>query len=447
MALLVVLLVALSGTTVYSLIAQQTMARQRDAATVRNVIDEIPTTAMSDPRAAGKLALAVYRSEPSPRTRGLVLSASANSIRYGSLGPTAVAESLSSDVKRHAYAQGDTVEVDQLGPTGAGAEQAKLPRPPEATGKVTACVLTPDGRRVAVVYADSQFANTVALWDVVTMGHPQVLKIYRRDASVGVAFSPDGRLLAIGSVGASKTVQGPDDRQTWLWDTTNLAATEPLAVLPVSAVSMQFSADGRTLVTAPVTVAAPADHKSWEPDVIAGKAKLWDVPQLLSGKPAKPIDLDGVDMHDAAALSPDGRLVAVAHRDGPDGYVTLWRRTPQGTLAKIRDVATAIAPTLPAFSPDGRYLATAEGDNTVVLRDISDPMQPVDYAVLAGPGTGAHVLAFSSDSRLAAAAGTVLTSGLDVDRAAEAICARPKVIGPGGNGEFPSTDLPDPCPS
>ncbi|EWM10825.1 LOW QUALITY PROTEIN: LigA protein, partial [Kutzneria sp. 744] len=454
-ALLVVLLVALSGTTAYSLISQQTVARQRDEAVVRNVIDQISTTALSDPRGAAKLALAAYRSEPSPRTRGLVLSSFTNSLQYASAGQSDFAESLDVALKRHAYAQGDAVEVEELRPVGGSSEWAKLPRPPEVTGKITFCVLSPDGRRVAVVYAASESANTVSLWDVASMAHPQMLRIYRTDAAVGVAFSPDGRLLAIGSLGATeidhqtggKTGHGPDDQRTFLWDTTNAAAAEPLAVLPISPSAMQFSADGRTLVTAPVAVPAPAGHKSWEPDIIAAPAKVWDVPQILSGKPAKPIDLDGVDLHDAAAVSPDGRLIAVAHREGQDGYVTLWRRTPEGAITKIRDVATAIAPALPVFSADGRYLATAEGDNTVVLRDVSDPTRPVDYAVLPGPETGAHVLAFGTENRIAAAAGTVLIRGLDVDLAAKEICTPPRVMGPGEHGGFPSPDLPDPCPS
>jgi WD40 repeat protein len=76
-----------------------------------------------------------------------------------------------------------------------------------------------------VVYKESSIAETVALWDVADVGHPKVVRTYKIDNEVHAVFSPDGRLLAIGSIHGpdigDKTVVAPTDRNTRLWDVTD----------------------------------------------------------------------------------------------------------------------------------------------------------------------------------------------------------------------------------
>jgi WD40 repeat protein len=99
----------------------------------------------------------------------------------------------------------------------------------------------------------------------------------------------------------------------------------------------------------------------------------------------------------ALALSPDGKILATA---SADGTIMLWDRKSIECLFQLyghtRDVATV------AFSPDGRTLATGGFDRLVRLWDVASH---AEIASLGGHSRGIVNLAFSPDGLTLASVG------------------------------------------
>jgi WD40 repeat protein len=100
-----------------------------------------------------------------------------------------------------------------------------------------------------------------------------------------------------------------------------------------------------------------------------------------------------------AALSPDNQTLATI---GDDSRVTtLWTYSDRTHLTKLGDVH-GYGP--PAFSPDGRLLATSDDLESTVLWNITNPANPTEVKVF----PAAPPVLFSADSRLLASKGGVL---------------------------------------
>jgi Tol biopolymer transport system component len=273
---------------------------------------------------------------------------------------------------------------------------------------ILAFVFAPDGATIASIQWDGRVALRDAAGGV---DRPSFLD-YGGHARA-LAFSPDGRSLAVGgsepgirlyAIGAGEAgrpvgmpirsvnslVLSPDGRlvaassnlseEILLWD---LAAGREHARLrghgsPV--ISLAFAPDGRSLASG-----SQSD----------GAILLWDLatsrPGRRLGVPPRPVFY--------LVYSPDGRwLASICHFERP---VRLWDLEGRREERLIGSHSSGSEPV--AFSPDGRMLATA-GDEGVVR--LWDPATGAELHRVGGSADRLTGVAFSPDGRLLAASGT-----------------------------------------
>jgi len=258
----------------------------------------------------------------------------------------------------------DTVDVLDLSGLldGRAGEGRLLYRLDGFATAVSGLAFSPDGRVLATSRQADWRApdeSNLALWDAAG-GQPLPLEGDWRDAPGGLqelAFSPDGRLLAgaaISTLVAWETAGG-----AWLASLENGAPVNALA----------WSADGRLLAAG-------------SPD---GVVRVWD--------PAAGVERATVAGHtagvirvafDPAAPPGDVRLATASARDG----VQLWAADTGRRVAHRPQVGHTDQVTALAYRPDGRLLATASTDETIWLwdGDGGEPLGTMDAAGMARGG-------------------------------------------------------------
>jgi WD40 repeat protein len=192
-----------------------------------------------------------------------------------------------------------------------------------------------------------------------------------------LAFSPDGTIVA--STTESLETEGSAEIHNGgvgLWRTD--AAADPLRIEPtwLYVTSVDFSPDGRLLVVG-------------TKDGFMAQGGRLIVLQAESGDELRTIDIPGEGVRDLA-FSPDGKLIAVA---GVAGRVGLWETAGWESLGGLDAPASAVA-----FAPDGRKIVLNDGSmwDVTTLEMIREV-----------PSAGLHF--FSPDGRLLASANTDLT--------------------------------------
>ena len=208
---------------------------------------------------------------------------------------------------------------------------------------LSAMAFSPDGSLIATG-AD---AGTIQLWRVVGGAHVGMKPLGVPLATTntpgvggigGVAFSPDGRVLA--SSDGTGALQ--------LWDVAKRRALDAPLARPLGGMNgIAFSPDGRTM--------ASADNDS--------TVRLWPVARNRQGSVSLVGHTDGVDV---VAFSPDGTTLASA---GFDRTVRLWDVASGQQLGAPFGGLTGVVKNL-AFSPDGRTLIAASSDGVVRFWDV-----------------------------------------------------------------------------
>jgi len=214
--------------------------------------------------------------------------------------------------------------------------------------------------------ADTIDVRSSLLYGLEESSYIAALMRQHSDSVNGVAFSPDGQVLASSSA----------DQTIVLWSIRERKPIcPPLSGHAGSVTDVAFSPDGRVLAS------GSADKNVF----------IWDVATCKQlGQPL----IGHTDMVNSVAFDPAGKKLASSSRDET---IILWdieTHQPLGRLTGHDGWVYGVA-----FSPDGRTLASGSADHTIILWDI-DTHQPLGK--LAGHHDKVHSVAFSPDGKLLA---------------------------------------------
>jgi WD40 repeat protein/tRNA A-37 threonylcarbamoyl transferase component Bud32 len=225
-------------------------------------------------------------------------------------------------------------------------------------GAVCGLAVSPDGTLLASGSRD----GTITLWDVGSGTEVRALRGHARSSS-RLQFSPDGRTLAAGGEG------GLVKR----WDVATGKEGSPLRGHAGVVRCVAFSPDGTRLAS------GGEDHAVLLHDLAQGGSRKFPVPKAIND----------------VAFSPDGHTLA-AVGDGPEAAVRLWdldtgaESTWAGHTSHVHGLA---------FSPAGTLLATGAEDGTVRLWDRTAGAPQVRTIGPEPFGGGVRAVAFTPDGR------------------------------------------------
>ena len=246
----------------------------------------------------------------------------------------------------------------QMWNAGVGTYQRSLPVEPQP---IVGLAFSPDGKSLAIATA-----LTVRLRDANT--GRLLSKMLHNLRLTAMSFTPDGKNL----------VRGSDDKTAVLWD-ARTGQQRQVFGRAATMLSLALAPDGRTLA------GASEDHAIF----------LWDV---RTGELIRTLEQPGGVS--AVAFSPDGKVLASGSLAA--SQVQLWDAA-SGAKLNVLDGYKGPVRAL-AFSPDGKVLASGGGDNALRLWDVQAVQEARLLRKLEGHEKPVMSLAFSPDGTAIATA-------------------------------------------
>ena len=259
---------------------------------------------------------------------------------------------------------------------------------------IQSLAFSPDGRTLAAGVGERR----INLWDV---GSHRLLRSLDWDIKTkgfwagGLAFSPDGRLLASAYLG---------DSFVRIWDVASgkqvrwFDLSDPRAKKNnwVESNGVAFSPDGRLLAASGRTGFGSSRVAIW--DMVTGK-ELPHLTEVMNDPAQKdePSHSPGISMFETKMISPkvtcspNGRMLV---KNGRPKTISVWEVATgqQRLFLKGHEESTVCI----AFTPDSRTLASASWDNTIRLWDLETGRE---LRKLTGHRGKANALAFSADGK------------------------------------------------
>jgi len=258
------------------------------------------------------------------------------------------------------------------------------------TSYVWSVSFSSDGKTLA-----SASGDMVKLWDISSGKEIKTLKGHT-DFVYNVSFSPDGKILA-SALGDNDNMV---ENAVKLWDVNSGREIQTLKGHTSYVWSVSFSPDGKTLASA-------SDDKT---------VKLWDI---NSGREIKTLKKH-TDSVDRVSFSPDGKILASASRDQT---VRLWNVNSGREIKTLKGHTDGVGSV--SFNPDGKILASASGNHFSMFSGSRDKMVRLwdvnngrEIKTLKGHTNWISSVIFSPDGKILASAsgdGTIILWNLDLD--------------------------------
>ncbi|MEU7874644.1 Hsp70 family protein [Dactylosporangium sp. NPDC049140] len=206
---------------------------------------------------------------------------------------------------------------------------------------------SPDGQIMATIAGEL----TVQLWDVSHPATPRPITTIAHDQKgvLAVAFSPDGKTLALGG--------GPYSSAVELWNIADTAHVTKVGTVNHAKIGrVRFGRDGKTLIT------CSSNDKTFQ---------LWDT--TTAGTLSRLASTTVSALNDCA-ISPDGNTLATA---GLDGTARIWDLSDPSnpksgpTIRTHGDAVWSVT-----FGPGGRTVVLASWNAGAEFWDVSQAAEP-----------------------------------------------------------------------